>query len=748
MKKQLLLLVCLLSISISQSQTFDDGILEYTVTDIEEGYVSVNKYDGVCPTRVLTIPSEVTDPYSDVVYYVTSIEEDAFNSCYDLTSINIPSGVTSIGAFAFKECEGLTSVTLPSSVTSIGDEAFNSCYRLTDITLPSSLISIGKYTFSYCKKLTSVNLPSGITSIGEGAFGDCSDLVNVSFPSSVISIGDDAFKNCYVLENVILPSNLISIGDYAFSDCYYVTSINIPSSVTSIGEGAFYACLGLTSVSFSFPSGVTTIEDKAFYGSKLKSISLPSGVTRIGEGAFEGCSNLTSLMMPSSITSIGGNAFGNCTGLTSVAVDWVTPLAINTSVFDGVTIGEIPLKVPLGTGSDYGSASVWKDFNVNKNQTFVVGGLEYAVTDIANNYVSVKKDSVTCPTGNLIIPATVTYLGTTYSVTTIDASAFKDCTGLASVSIPSSITSIKDHAFRDCTGLTSVTVDWETPLVINAAVFSGVTISAIPLRAPLGTGSDYGSASVWKDFNVNKNQTFVAGGLGYTVIDTENNYVSVKKDGVTSPTGDLIIPATVTYSETTYSVTAIGASAFKDCTGLTSVDIPSSIISVGASAFRDCTGLTSVTVNRATPLEILKKHKIFNKVPINTISLTVPAGAVSAYQNAEVWQDFASIIVLDVDGFAVNDITEQANPNLVNDQLDAAVSSGIVLDVDGFVVSDTTEQADPNLVQNQLDETVNLDLLIEEVTIYDNLGELIPKGVYFVEILTNKGVTTKKVVVE
>ena len=42
--------------------------------------------------------------------------------------------------------------------------------------------------------------------------------------------------------------------------------------------------------------------------------------------------------------------------------------------------------------------------------------------------------------------------------------------------------------------------------------------------------------------------------------------------------GDMTIPASVTYGGTTYSVTSIGGSAFSSCTGLASVTIPNSII--------------------------------------------------------------------------------------------------------------------------------------------------------------------------
>ena len=60
--------------------------------------------------------------------------------------------------------------------------------------------------------------------------------------------------------------------------------------------------------------------------------------------------------------------------------------------------------------------------------------------------------------------------------------------------------------------------------------------------------------------------------------------------------GSVTIPDEVTYDNVTYSVKTIGADAFSNCTGLTSVTIPNSVTSIGYFAFSNCTGLTSVTI--------------------------------------------------------------------------------------------------------------------------------------------------------
>ena len=60
--------------------------------------------------------------------------------------------------------------------------------------------------------------------------------------------------------------------------------------------------------------------------------------------------------------------------------------------------------------------------------------------------------------------------------------------------------------------------------------------------------------------------------------------------------GDVVIPSTVRYNGTTYSVTSIGEVAFYDCIGLTSVTIGNSVTSIERSAFSGCSGLTSINV--------------------------------------------------------------------------------------------------------------------------------------------------------
>ena len=95
------------------------------------------------------------------------------------------------------------------------------------------------------------------------------------------------------------------------------------------------------------------------------------------------------------------------------------------------------------------------DFEVNgifykKNSN----GTSVSVTYKGSSYSSYSNEY----SGAVTIPATVTYSGKTYSVTSIGRVAFRECRGLTSVSIGNSVTSIGDRAFEDCRGLTSVEI--------------------------------------------------------------------------------------------------------------------------------------------------------------------------------------------------------------------------------------------------------------------------------------------------
>ena len=88
---------------------------------------------------------------------------------------------------------------------------------------------------------------------------------------------------------------------------------------------------------------------------------------------------------------------------------------------------------------------------------------------------------------------------------------------------------------------------------------------------------------------------FELDGVYYSI--TSLNTVSVvNRGGYNSYTGDVTIPSTVSFESVTYTVSAIGSRAFKECAGLNSVVLPSTIIEIGGEAFYGCKGLHSFII--------------------------------------------------------------------------------------------------------------------------------------------------------
>ena len=116
---------------------------------------------------------------------VTTIESYAFYRCDSLTEFNgkfaedngrilVVDGT--LVAFA---PAGLTEYSIPDSVTTIGENAFDSCSKITSVIIGDSVTAIGKSAFWGCGSLTSVTIGDSVTTIGEKAFYYCSSLKKV-----------------------------------------------------------------------------------------------------------------------------------------------------------------------------------------------------------------------------------------------------------------------------------------------------------------------------------------------------------------------------------------------------------------------------------------------------------------------------------------------------------------------------------------------------------------------------------------
>ena len=210
---------------------------------------------------------------------------------------------------------------------------------------------------------------------------------------------------------------------------------------------------------------------------------------------------------------------------------------------------------------------------------FGVGGIYYNITSSIDKTVEVAYKGMFISaytneyTGDIVIPESVIYNGTNYSVTSLGASAFYDCPGLTSITIPNSVTNIGDGAFCNCSGLTSITIP-------NSVTNIG--------------GTAFASCSSLISVIIGENVTSVGGSAFYNCNAIEKLELHCKTIGNWFYNKSYIKEVVIGNS-----VKSIGSGAFQGCSRLTSVTIPNSVTSIGSGAFEDCSGLTSVVIGNS-----------------------------------------------------------------------------------------------------------------------------------------------------
>ena len=300
---------------------------------------------------------------------------------------------------------------------------------------------------------------------------------------------------------------------------------------------------------------------------------------------------------------------------------------------------------------------------------FEVDGIYYGYFGGNQVYVRDADDELDTPdySGSVTIPETVTYNGTTYSVTYIER-AFYACSELTSVNIPNSVTKIGQDAFMGCSSLTSIDIPNSVTSIDNYAFAycSGLTSINIPNSVT----------------SISYRAFYHCSGLTSIVVDSNNTVYDSREDcNAIIITSDNSLKAGCKTTIIPNSVTKIGYAAFDGCSSLTSITIPNSVTSIGEAAFYDCSGLTSVTIpNSVTsigqdafrgcsslndvysfiddPTTVSMGSSVFYRSPNNYAERTlhVPVGTVSAYQAVTKWSSFFGSIVEMKDNFIATSI--------------------------------------------------------------------------------------------
>lgn len=201
--------------------------------------------------------------------------------------------------------------------------------------------------------------------------------------------------------------------------------------------------------------------------------------------------------------------------------------------------------------------------------------------------------------GDLVIPEKVFFMNRTRKVTSIGISAFHDCIGLTSVTLPNGIISIGQLAFSENNSLKSVYIPTTVTSIGEWAFLDCSALISIALPD----------------------------GLTSIKLGTFQGCRSLQS---------IVIPN---------SVTVIDADAFDGCSSLTAITLPNSLTGIGGRAFGkvDLQTVVSMIENPFRITGNIGNYRTFSQNTFNNATLYVPVGTIDKYKSTEGWKDFMFI---------------------------------------------------------------------------------------------------------
>lgn len=397
-----------------------------------------------------------------------------------VTEIIVDDTVTTIGNYLFYGHSALQKVTFGSGLTSIGDYAFANCtaFEAQDAEWNCPVTEFGSYAFANCS-IKKAGIPATITKLGSGVFsGNPVEQISYRATDAAAHTADVVpFSGLAdsVDTTITIADSVTSIPAFMFYKAE-VEKINIGTGVTSIGEAAFS---GSKTAEVAIPNGNAAYRVNAdgnlYTADNLTIIAylgkhqdaaytLATGVNTIASGAFYGHPFLERMTFDATVINIGKEAFFACDKLESIAVN---DFMDEASFLAEVTVGENW----SGSAEVIFSGLSW-DIGVTKGAMTATlysdGRLAITGSGLMKNWASAsavdwysKRNTIT----------KVTFDG---DIQSIGAYAFSGCESLSDCVLPDSVSSIGQYAFFDCKGITFFRVP-DKVTTINTYTFANCT---------------------------------------------------------------------------------------------------------------------------------------------------------------------------------------------------------------------------------------------------------------------------------
>ena len=340
-----------------------------------------------------------------------------------------------------------------------------------------------------------------------------------------------------------------------------ILRLTIPANVNSIGQYSFMDCKSIKSVSFS-----------------------GTAISSIPHSMFSGCTSLESINIPSSITTIGDYAFSACKSLKNVTVTSGTT-NYGSHVFDDCKIDEFYYQGTLQNWCSINFADRTSNPKSNTEKLYI-NGAEIAGTLTIPESLSSISSYAFYGWGNI----SIVNFGTNSQVASIGNGAFRSCTGIKSVQLPSGVISIGSEAFQGCVSLESITMQSAVKSIGDFAFLGCEVLNNVAIPNSVTSIGNYAFSGCLKLSNITLSSAIdtIAGGLFYGCVSLTQ----------------ITIPS---------NVEIIYDSAFEYCSYLTSIAIPANVEEIGQYVFNGCRNLTSISFANAGGWKYYDSRKLMEE---------------------------------------------------------------------------------------------------------------------------------------
>lgn len=568
------------------------------------------------PSECIEITNEIFgifDGYENLKHIklpdtLQSIGDYTFKDCKKLETVTLPESIISFGEGIFAGCENLkefkgsekyvknngksiifnnTLISIIPNESDIIESRFYKIYNISEID--SNIKILGKSCFNGYKNLKRVDIPSKISEIHDYAFEGCENLCEVHFEGTVPpSLGEGVFNiningdsdsdsDSYSVREdfkIFVPEKYIK--DYltkwgsVYSKYVYPKSNKkdiIYSSTTPISEKhvCIYKYKDLNKVWYKIKNSDNNFNPNYFKNkSNITSVIVGENITRINDESFKNCISLEYVYLPDKITYLGDKCFYGCESLTRVHIpsglkniyDYIKPNKNNilTQNYQGtnITFGN---KIFVGCKNLKEFGTYIKDLVSEDNRCYI--HKFWTLNFFAQGDLDFE---------NYEIPL---------NIKTINESAFEGCL-IKSISGLDNVDTIGESAFSGCVNLNVCDINFSNNLkTIGKYAFkkSGSSVDS----------DDSDSDDSSNILNIPDSITEIGQGCF-------EGCSCIKK---------------LTIGENC-KLSSIQSEVFKDCSNLTTIDISNSKIkSIKSNAFYNCYNLINSEPSKLLPKNII-----------------------------------------------------------------------------------------------------------------------------------------------